>query len=147
MQYKRMPIEIESPESLGYYSIECNLAESSVRDVQFKEIDINLIDLVIAYGDHIGKPALRELIAKEYENIHADDVLLTVGAAGALFIIQTSLLNKSDHLIVIRPNYATNIETPRAIGCDMSLIDLYFEENYELYIEKIKSAIQPNTKL
>ena len=142
-----MPIEIESPESLGYDSIECNLAESSVRDVQFKEMDINLNELVIAYGDHIGKPGLREVIANDYENINKEDVLLTVGAAGALFIIQTSLLNKSDHLIVIRPNYATNIETPRAIGCMINFIDLHFEEKYLLDIEKIRSAIQPNTKL
>ncbi|MBS1916495.1 MAG: pyridoxal phosphate-dependent aminotransferase [Bacteroidetes bacterium] len=147
MQYKRMPIEIESPESLGYDSIECNLAESSVRDVLFKDININLNDLVIAYGDHIGKPALRELIAYDHKNISADDVLLTVGAAGALFIINSSLLKKEDHLIVIRPNYATNIETPRAIGCEISFIDLYFEERYELNVDKIKAAIKANTKL
>jgi aspartate/methionine/tyrosine aminotransferase len=147
MQYKRMPIEIESPESLGYDSIECNLAESSVRDVQFKEIDINLNDLVIAYGDHVGMPALRELIAADHENINADDVLLTVGAAAALFIIHSSLLKRTDHLIVVRPNYATNIETPRAIECDISFIDLHFEENYFLDIEKIKFAIRPNSKL
>ncbi len=147
MQYKRMPIEIESPENLGYDSIERNLAESSVRDVLFKEIDINLNDLVIAYGDHIGKSELRKLIANDYKNISASDVLLTVGAAGALFIINTSLLKKEDHLIIIRPNYATNIETPRAIGCEISFIDLLFEEKYALDIEKIKSAIRPNTKL
>ena len=142
-----MPIEIESPESLGYDSIECNLAESSVRDVLFKDININLNELVIAYGDHIGKPALRKLIAQNHQNINGENVLLTVGAAGALFIIQTSLLKKEDHLIVIRPNYATNIETPRAIGCEISFADLLFEENYALNIEKIKSLIQSNTKI
>ncbi|HLK28918.1 MAG TPA: pyridoxal phosphate-dependent aminotransferase [Puia sp.] len=142
-----MPIEIESPESLGYDSIECNLAESSVRDVLFKEIDINLNELVIAYGDHIGKPALRELIAANHKSINGEDVLLTVGAAASLFIINSSLLTEKDHLIVIRPNYATNIETPRAIGCEISFIDLVFEEKYALDIEKIKSAIRPNTKL
>jgi aspartate/methionine/tyrosine aminotransferase len=147
MQYIRMPIEIESPESLGYASIACNLAESSVRDVEFAAMDINLNGLVIAYGDHIGKPALREMIAGDYKNIHPHDVLLTVGAAGALFIIQTSLLKPTDHLIVVRPNYATNIETPRAIGCAISFIDLSFEESFLLDIEKIKKAIQPDTRL
>ncbi len=147
MQYKRMPIEIESPESLGYDSIACNLAESSVRDVPFREIDINLDDLVIAYGDHIGKPALRKLIAGFYTGIDTADVLLTVGAAGALFIIQSSLLQGGDHIIVVRPNYATNIETPRAIGCAISFIDLFFEENFALDTEKIKKAIRPNTRL
>lgn len=147
MQYTRMPIEVESPESLGYNTIECNLAESSVRDVHFKDLGINLNELVICYGDHIGKPELRTLIAGEFAGIDAADVLLTVGAAGALFIIQTSLLTKNDHLIVVRPNYATNIETPRAIGCEISFIDLAFEDGYELDTAKVKAAIKPNTRL
>lgn len=147
MQYTRMPIEIESPESLGYNTIECNLAESSVRDVHFKDLGIDLNNLVICYGDHIGKPELRALIAAEFKGIQPEDVLLTVGAAGALFIIQTSLLRQDSHLIVVRPNYATNIETPRAIGCEISFIDLKFEEGYALDIEKVKAAMQPNTRL
>jgi len=147
MQYKRMPIEIESPESLGYSTIECNLAESSVRDVLFKDLNLQLDELVVCYGDHIGKPELRQLIAGEYAGINAEDVLLTVGAAGALFIIQTLLLTKDDHLIVVRPNYATNIETPRAIGCDITFIDLAFEDGYTLHVDAVKAAIKPNTKL
>jgi len=147
MRYTRMPIEVESPESLGYNTIQSNLAESSVRDVQFGEVDINLNQLMIAYGDHVGKPELRQLIANDHEGLHRDNVLLTVGAAGALFIIQTSLLTPSDHLIVVRPNYATNIETPKAIGCAITYIDLFFEDAYTLPVEKVAAAIQPNTKL
>lgn len=147
MQYTRMPIEIESPESLGYNTIECNLAESSVRDVQFKEMGIDLNQLVVCYGDHIGKPELRRLIASEFAGIQPADILLTVGAAGALFIIQTALLGKDDHLIVVRPNYATNIETPRAIGCDISFIDLKFENGYALNVDDVKAALRRNTKL
>lgn len=147
MHYTRMPIEIESPESLGYNTIECNLAESSVRDVEFKDMGINLNELVVCYGDHVGKPALRQLIASSFAGIQPLDVLLTVGAAGALFIIQTALLTKHDHLIVVRPNYATNIETPRAIGCEITFIDLAFENGWTLNLDDVKAAIRPNTKL
>lgn len=147
MKYVRMPIEIESPESIGYDAIECNLAESSVRDVVFKEMGINLDELVIAYGDHIGKPGLRKLIADSHQNIHINDVLLTAGAASALFIVQSALLNAGDHIIVIRPNYATNIETPRAIGCRISYIDLKFEEKFRFDMDEIEKNISNNTKL
>ena len=147
MKYKRMPIEAESPESLGYQTIECNLAESSVRDVHFREIDCNLSDLVICYGDHVGKPELRALIAAPHPGMKAGDVLLTVGAAGALFIIHTSLLTGGDHLIVVRPNYATNIETPRAIGVSVSFVDLDFDHGFALDLEKVRSAIGPDTKM
>ena len=64
-----------------------------------------------------------------------------------MFIISTSLLAKGDHLVVIRPNYATNIETPRAIGCNIDYLDLSFEENFTLDIDKLKSLIKPETKL
>ena len=41
MKYKRMPIEAESPEELGYGTIACNLAESSVADTNFKDLKFN----------------------------------------------------------------------------------------------------------
>lgn len=146
MKYARMPIEIESPEQLGYDTIECNLAESSVHDAVFKDLKLNLEELVLAYGHHLGTPALRELIATSYPGIAADDVLITAGAAAALFIVATSLLDKQDHLLVMRPNYATNIETPKAIGCEISYVDLLFEKNFEPDISFIESLVRPNTK-
>jgi len=142
-----MPIEIESPESLGYNAIACNLAESSVRDISFKEMQINLDQLVLAYGDHYGKPELRGLIAGRYPGIRPEQVLLTVGAAGALFLVHSSVLTDKDHIVVVRPNYGTNIETPRAIGAAISFIDLLFEEKFALDLEKLRAFIQPNTRL
>jgi aspartate/methionine/tyrosine aminotransferase len=47
---------------------------------------------------------------------------------------------------VVRPNYATNIETPRAIGCAISFIDLDFESGFRLDIDKVEAAIRPNTR-
>ena len=141
-----MPIEVESPEQMGYGNIECNLAESSVTDAVMKGLDININDVVLCYGDHFGKPELRALVAKD-AGTDSDDVLLTAGAAAALFIVNTSLLNKGDHLIVIHPNYSTNIETPRAIGCEVDLVELKLEEEFSLDVWKLERLIKPATKL
>jgi aspartate/methionine/tyrosine aminotransferase len=146
MLYKRMPIEIESPEGFGYENIDCNLSESSFTDQRLSDLGIHINDLVLLYGDHKGKPELRELLASEI-NLSADDVLITSGAATALFIIATSFLNKEDHLVVAKSNYATNIETPRAIGADISYIDLKFENCFDLDITKLEKLITPKTKL
>lgn len=147
MFYKRMPIEKESPEEIGYDSIQYNLSESSVADLTFGELNLSLQNLKLEYTSHRGKPELRKCIAAENDNLHADNVLITNGAAGSLFIINTSLLSKEDHLIVVRPNYATNIEVPRTIGCSISFIELRFDCDWKIDIEKIRSSIQPNTKL
>jgi aspartate/methionine/tyrosine aminotransferase len=147
MKYKRMPIEIESPEQLGYGSIECNLAESSVNDAIFKDLKLDLNDLILCYGSHAGKTELRDLIASEHAGISGNDILITTGAASALFIVATSLLEKEDHLIVVRPNYASNIETPRAIGCEIDYVDLKFEDKFALDPDLIARLIKKNTKL
>ena len=68
MDYKRMPIEIEAPEGFGYDKIDCNLSESSFTDQKLGDLGINLENLVLYYGDHLGKPELRELIASEIKH-------------------------------------------------------------------------------
>ena len=146
MNYSRMPIELESPEQLGYDTIRYNLSESSVADRRLGELKLKLDDVLLCYGDHRGAPDLRALVAKTGEGLAADDVLITAGAAGALFIISTSMLKAGDHIVVVRPNYATNIETPRAIGCELSFVDLKFEDGFRLDLGKIEEAIRPNTK-
>ena len=72
---------------------------------------------------------------------------MPIGAAGALFIVATTLLERGNHLIVLRPNYATNLETPRAIGCDISYLDLTFENAWRYRAEDIEALIRPTTKL
>jgi aspartate/methionine/tyrosine aminotransferase len=147
MKYKRMPIEIESPEETGYATIQYNLSESSVRDIYFKDLNLNLNELFICYGEHRGKLELRNEIIKNENGLTANDVLVCPSAATALFIVSTTLLNKDNHLVVLRPNYATNIETPRAIGCAISFVDLDFNNGFQFNIEQIKKEIKPNTKL
>ena len=146
MQYRRMPIEIEAPEGYGYENIECNLSESSFTDHRLSDLEISVDDVLLFYGDHKGKPALRELIAEE-GNLNADDVLLTPGAAAALFIVATALLEKGDHMVVAKPNYATNIETPRALGANVSYMNLRFEDRYQLDFDELRSLITEDTKL
>lgn len=147
MRYSRMPIEVESPEEIGYGTIQRNLAESSLRDKTLKQLNIPLDDLTLWYGEHRGYGPLREEIALQGEGLSAAQVLVTTGAAGALFIVATALLKKGDHLIVIRPNYATNLETPKAIGADITYIDLVFEENFRLDPDEISAALRPETRL
>jgi hypothetical protein len=66
-----MPIEVESPEQLGYDTITNNLSESSVADRRLSDLGLDLgsgpagtaalDDLLLCYGDHLGDPVLREV--------------------------------------------------------------------------------------
>ncbi len=147
MRYVRMPIEVESPEEYGYGNIRYNLSESSTRDRSVSDLGLTIPNLTLLYAEHRGSRPLRELIVADQPELSAEDVLITGGAATALFIVSTSLLSASDHLVVIRPNYATNLETPRAIGCSTSFIDLQFEAGFRLDFDKLAREITPQTRL
>jgi len=147
MRYRRMPIEAESPEQLGYGSIRFNLAESSVTDATLGDLGEGLGGLVLQYGDHLGLPELREAIAADAPGVPVDGVMVTPGAVAALFILHTSLLREGDHAVVARPNYATNVETPRAIGADVSFLDLQFEDGWAVDPAQIESLMTDRTRL
>lgn len=141
-----MLIEAESPEQLGYDRIKFNLTESSLRDRTLGELGVRLDDQILCYTDHLGLPALRKAIAKR-AGTRPEAVLLTAGAAAALFIVAVTLLDRGDHMIVVRPNYATNIETPRILGCQVETLDLKFEDSFALDLGRLEAMIRPTTKL
>jgi aspartate/methionine/tyrosine aminotransferase len=145
-----MPIEVESPEQLGYDTITNNLSESSVADRRIADLGIDfgaeaLDDLLLGYGDHLGDPLLRDAVAAGGDGVHADNVLVTPGAAAALFATATSLLEPGAHAVVVRTNYATNLETPRAIGADLDIVDLRFDDGWRLDTDVVAARVRPGT--
>lgn len=147
MRYRRMPIEIESPEERGYDTIACNLTESSVADQRLGDLGLDLEDLVLCYGDHRGDPSLRDLVAADAAGVSPESVLTSPGAAAALFMISTSLLDHGDHAIIAHTNYATNLETPRLLGAEIDLLPLRFEDGFALDLDRLADTIRPSTRL
>jgi aspartate/methionine/tyrosine aminotransferase len=56
-------------------------------------------------------------------------------------------LKPGNRILVAKPNYATNIETPRAIGAAVDFLDLKFEEGFRLNLDQLKQRLTPETKL
>ena len=139
-----MPIEVESPEQLGYDTITNNLSESSVADRRLRDVgvELDLDELLLCYGDHLGDPLLREAVAAGGEDLSPSDVLVTAGAAAALFCVATTLLEPGDHAVVVRTNYATNLETPRAIGADLDVVDLSYDDGWRLDVAEVAERVR-----
>ena len=141
-------MEAEAPDLLGHDYFLHNLAESSVRDRSLGELGIDFGNMSLPYTHHFGLPELRDLIAgMSPENICADDVLVTAGASGALFIVSTSLLEPGDHMVVGFPNYATNYETPNAIGARVEHHPQIFEQRFSIDVDTIEEQVTSETRL
>jgi aspartate/methionine/tyrosine aminotransferase len=152
MNYRRMPIEEEAPEEVGT-AIKYNLSESAISDQTLTSLDTSIpANTILTYTEHKGSKKCRELIAagssSPDKQLTADEVLLTAGASTSLFIILTTLLGPDDHLVVTRPNYATNLEIPHSIGCHVTFVDLLYEEDWRINVDRIAAEIRPGvTKL
>ncbi|MGV9864072.1 aminotransferase class I/II-fold pyridoxal phosphate-dependent enzyme [Rhodococcus koreensis] len=147
VHFQRMPIETEGPELIGYDNIAHNLAESSFTDLRLSDlgIDGDVSDLPLQYIDHRGTDELRVAIAAD--TVDPETVIATAGAAGALFLIAVTLLESGSHALICRPNYSSNLETPRGLGADIEHIELRFDNQWRLDIDDIARRLRPDTEL
>lgn len=103
--------------------------------------------LRLGYTESAGDPALRAELARLYERVSADDVLVFAGAEEAVFALHNVLLGPGDHAIVVRPAYQSLIEVARATGTDVTAIELLPEEGWRLDLARVRSALRPATRL
>jgi aspartate/methionine/tyrosine aminotransferase len=102
--------------------------------------------LHLGYTETFGSPSLRETIATTYDTTSAKDILCFAGAEEAIYVAMKVLLKPEDHCIVLTPNYQAAETIPLSI-CSVTGVLLNEDRNWALDIDKVKSAIRPNTKL
>jgi aspartate/methionine/tyrosine aminotransferase len=105
-----------------------------------------LDDLWLGYTETYGSPDLLTEIAKTYDHMKPDDILCFAGAEEGIYIAMQVLLHKDDHAVVIVPNYQASETIPLSI-CNVTGIALHPEDDWQLDIDQVKNALQPNTKL
>ena len=129
-----------------------NLADSSVKcanvsDLLQGEDARQITELALYYPEVNGTGLLRERIADLYEGAAANNVLVTVGAAQANWIICESLLEPGDEVIVISPGYRQVWGLAKNIGCRVKEVPLRPERNWQLDLDELEAAAGPKTKL
>jgi aspartate/methionine/tyrosine aminotransferase len=102
--------------------------------------------LALGYTESRGLPALREEIARTYEDIDADDVLCFAGAEEAIYLAMQVLLEPTDHAVVLTPNYQAAETVPLSI-CEVTGVPLRPEDGWALDVGAIEAALRPTTRL
>ncbi len=100
----------------------------------------------LGYTETWGAPDVREAVAGTYASQSAENVLCFAGASEGIFAVNTILLDKDSHAIVVTPNYQSHETLPNAI-CEATGIPLDPDDGWSLDIDRVEAAIQPNTKL
>jgi aspartate/methionine/tyrosine aminotransferase len=144
--------ELEYFQSQFERTVAFNLADSSVNganvsDLLQDEDARQITELALYYPEVNGTGLLRERIADLYEGAAANNVLVTVGAAQANWIICESLLEPGDEVIVISPGYRQVWGLARNIGCRVKEEPLRPDRNWQLDLDELEAAAGPKTKL
>lgn len=103
-------------------------------------------NLSLGYTETFGAPALRQEIAGTYETVGPENLICFAGAEEAIYIAMKVLLTADDHAIVITPNYQAAETLPLSI-CAVTGVALDMDNDWDLDIGRIESALRPNTKL
>jgi len=100
----------------------------------------------LGYTESQGSPALRKEIAKIYETIQPEEILVHTGAEEAIFLFMLAVLKPGDHVIVHAPHYQSLSEVAKGIGCDVSLWQAREENGWRLDIYELQKLLRSRTK-
>ncbi|HEY4679131.1 MAG TPA: aminotransferase class I/II-fold pyridoxal phosphate-dependent enzyme [Candidatus Angelobacter sp.] len=144
--------DLEYFQSQWERTVEINLADSSVKcanvsDLLAGEDGRPLLELPLYYPEVNGTGLLRERIAALYPNASAANVLVTVGAAQANWMVCSTLLEAGDEVIVVSPGYRQVWGLAKNAGCQVKETHLRQENNWRLNLDELESLAGPKTKL
>jgi len=100
----------------------------------------------LGYTQTYGAPELRQEIAATYETIEDADLLCFAGAEEGLYTAMRVLLEPTDHVLVVVPNYQA-AETLPLDSCEVSGVPLDGDAGWSLNLDLVKREIRPNTRL
>jgi len=100
----------------------------------------------LGYGTTSGNRKLRMAIA-ENVGLHADHVLTTNGAIGALHLAVFCLCDHGDEVVTVTPGFPATFDIIQALGAVKKSLTLHFDDGYGIDIERLEPLLNERTTL
>jgi aspartate/methionine/tyrosine aminotransferase len=148
-----IPFDLERVMSLWEHRVEFNISESGVHPMSIQELveDSRLIKELLAteigYVQTNGSIELRERIAALYPGANPDNVLVTVGAAQANFSALLTVLEPSDEIVFMLPNYMQIWGVAKNFGFRVKTFSLKEKLEWGIDLEELERTVSNKTKL
>jgi aspartate/methionine/tyrosine aminotransferase len=123
-----------------------DLGESTCPPVRLADLldPAELSELELGYGTTRGDAELRELIAAD-AGVAPDDVLVTVGAVEAMFLLAQD--RTGGRVVLLSPCFPPAQIIPAGLGSPVDVVPARFDGGYRLPIEGIERALTADTRL
>ncbi|MEM7348659.1 MAG: aminotransferase class I/II-fold pyridoxal phosphate-dependent enzyme, partial [Chloroflexota bacterium] len=150
-----MPFDLEYIQSKWEQVVDFNLTESGVHPISLEDLldgDRDKINQLLAteinYPHVNGNPELRENIARLYSGAKGEEnVLVTVGAAEANYIILQTLLAPGDEVATLTPTYKQIWGIAQNSGHTVRPFRLRPENGWALDVDEMNAQVNDKTKV
>ena len=104
--------------------------------------------LGLGYTESQGHPWLRDQVARNYQHIPADNILIAAPEE-AIFIAMQALLKAGDQVVVLSPAYQSLHEIARSMDCEVIHWNLQpgREDTWQLDLEQLENNLTTRTHL
>lgn len=125
-----------------------DLAESTCPPLNLGELadPAEVADLALGYGTSYGDAELRGLIGAG-AGVPADQVLVTVGAIEAMFLLAQAVCAPGDRVLLATPCFPPARTVPEGLGAHVDTVALSFDDGYRLPVDRMAAALTPRTRL
>ena len=148
------PFQMERMLSRFEKEVEYNLSESGVHPVLLRELVDrengylqSLLDTDLNYPHTNGIPQLRQNIARLYQGGTPENVLVTVGAIEANYLVLKTLLAAGDEIVVMLPNYMQIWGLAKNHGLALKTFHLREETGWTPDLADLESVVTGSTRL
>jgi aspartate/methionine/tyrosine aminotransferase len=122
----------------------------SMRELlEMAEPDVSALwnDLRLGYTESPGHPMLRSEVARLYQTITPDNVVVSAPEEAILIAMQT-LLKPGDRVVCVAPAYQSLYEIARSIGCDVAMWRFELAANgWRLDLDQLDALLTEKTQL
>jgi len=133
--------------------VDYDLSESGVLPATLGElvddpgIIDELMDTQLCYAQTNGTPELRERIAALYPGATAENVIVTVGAAEANYLALHTVVEPTDEIVVMLPNYMQIWGIALNRGMQPKAFHLREADGWRPDLQELADRVTPRTKL
>lgn len=106
-----------------------------------------MLNTRLTYGAIEGSVALKQEIAKLYQNLTPKEIVTEHGAIGANNLVLNTLVEPGDEVVAVTPTYQQLQSIPESIGATVKLLPLRRENNYLPDVDELQSLVNEKTKL
>ncbi|WP_411740059.1 aminotransferase class I/II-fold pyridoxal phosphate-dependent enzyme [Peribacillus sp. S4] len=139
-------------------SAKFNLGASCVKAFTVEELfdfigeDVNeflkeLQKMSLHYGHFFGLDRLLRALSNLYREVTPDMVLTVHGGTGANNMVITELVEPTDNVIAIIPNYQQHYSLPESLGAEVRYLELKEENDYLPDLNELKNLVDEKTKM